>query len=204
MASLSFKIFLVGLFLTYSANSFVVKAYHRTSSHINKLTPTTIITPRTHRMVTKSAIVETSPTKDDGKLASEILSGLVVALATIPTSIAYSTIVGVSPLIGIWTSVIIGSLVAIIRGGPGVITGAAGVVAVPMGALVAAHGSPYVGAALLLAGLLEALFGVARLGKLADMFTEPVVAGFLNAFALFLVKSQVISIEVIDAIYYAN
>jgi MFS superfamily sulfate permease-like transporter len=43
----------------------------------------------------------------------------------------------------------------------------------------------------LVAGLLETIFGYLRLGKVADLVTEPVIAGFLNAFALFLIKSQV-------------
>ena len=60
-----------------------------------------------------------------------------------------------------------------------------------MAALVASHGTAHMGLAILLAALLETLFGVSKLGKLAAYVTEPVLAGFLNAFALFLVKSQV-------------
>ena len=47
------------------------------------------------------------------------------------------------------------------------------------------------GAAMLLAAIFETAFGVAKLGKLAALVSEPVLAGFLNAFALFLVKSQI-------------
>ena len=48
------------------------------------------------------------------------------------------------------------------------------------------------GAAMLLAAVFETSFGVLKLGKLAAWVSEPVLAGFLNAFALFLVKSQVV------------
>jgi MFS superfamily sulfate permease-like transporter len=45
-------------------------------------------------------------------------------------------------------------------------------------------------ASVILAAVLESLFGVSRLGKLAEYVEEPVIAGFLNAFAVFLVRSQ--------------
>lgn len=61
---------------------------------------------------------------------------MVVALATIPTSVAYSTIIGLSPMLGIWSSAITGLVVACVGGGPGMIAGAAGVVALPLAGLV--------------------------------------------------------------------
>jgi MFS superfamily sulfate permease-like transporter len=45
-------------------------------------------------------------------------------------------------------------------------------------------------AAILLAAVIEELFGIAKLGKLVRYVSEPVLAGFMNAFALFIVKSQ--------------
>ena len=50
---------------------------------------------------------------NDNEISTEILSGLTVALATVPTSIAYATIVGISPLLGIWTSILIGGIVGL-------------------------------------------------------------------------------------------
>jgi len=131
-----------------------------------------------------------SPKGERDELFRELLAGLVVSLATIPTSVSYSTIIGLSPLIGIWTSAIVGLVVTVVGGGPGLIAGAAGVIALPMARLVEARGTQYMAAAVMLSGLLETLFGVFRLGRVAAYVTEPVIAGFLNAFALFLIKSQ--------------
>ena len=124
------------------------------------------------------------------ELTRETLAGLVVALATIPTSVAYSSIVGVSPLTGLWTSVVVGMTIVLVGGAPGVIAGSAGVIALPLSKLYATYGAPHVASSLLLAAVMEVAFGAAKLGKLAKYATEPVVAGFLNAFAVFLVKSQ--------------
>ena len=60
-----------------------------------------------------------SPRGEKNELLREVLAGLVVALATIPTSISYSTVIGVNPITGIWNSAIVGLLVTIIGGGPG-------------------------------------------------------------------------------------
>ena len=59
-------------------------------------------------------------------ISRELLAGLVVALATIPTSVAYSSIIGLSPMVGIWSSAITGLVVSLVGGGPGMIAGAAG------------------------------------------------------------------------------
>ena len=77
---------------------------------------------------------------DDNDLTKEIFAGLVVALATIPTSIAYSSVVGINPLAGIWSSIIVGASVALIGGAPGLIAGAAGVIALPLSKLYASYG----------------------------------------------------------------
>ena len=56
-----------------------------------------------------TTIVAKNSNSDD--VSTEVLAGLTVALATVPTSIAYATIVGLSPLLGIWTSIIIGGMI---------------------------------------------------------------------------------------------
>jgi hypothetical protein len=147
---------------------------------------------RQQAMKTTSAVStfkSSNTVSDDSN--KEFLAGLVVALATIPTSIAYSSIIGLNPLAGIWSSVIVGMTVALYGGSPGLIAGAAGVIAVPLSKLFAAHGSNYMAATVILASFLEIVFGKLKLGKLVDQATPPVIAGFLNSFAYFLFKSQV-------------
>jgi len=142
---------------------------------------------------------------DSNEITTEILSGLTVALATVPTSIAYATIVGISPLLGIWTSIIIGGIVGLTLSitskyklaltsssgsGPGLIAGAAGVVAIPLAKLSSMGLTAYMGTTVVIASLIEILLAVFRTGKLANAVPEPVISGFLNTFALFLVQSQ--------------
>lgn len=136
-------------------------------------------------------------------LLRETLAGTVTALATIPTSVAYASVVGVSPLVGIWSSAVVGFFSAIVGREPGMISAAAGVIAIPMAAVYKQHGEAYMLATLFLAGTMELLFGVLKLGTRLGLYCEdtcdlyegsyitpPVIAGFMNAFGLFLVKSQ--------------
>lgn len=52
------------------------------------------------------------------------------------------------------------------------------------------YGPAYMAVALMIASAMEGLFGVLRLSHWADIVTEPVITGFLNAMAIFIVKSQ--------------
>jgi sulfate permease, SulP family len=59
-----------------------------------------------------------------------------------------------------------------------------------MAGIVKSYGPQYVLPTVVLAGLFEVFFGVFRLGWTIEYISEPVVAGFINAFALYLIKSQ--------------
>lgn len=125
---------------------------------------------------------------------SEALAGFVVSLATLPKAIAFSTVLGVSPLTGIWTTVAVSLAVTIFGQSPGLISGVAGVLIMPMAAIMKKHGPAAMSAAVILSGILEILFGALKLGKHLDIVTENVVVGFLNAVVVFLLKTQVIRI----------
>lgn len=126
-------------------------------------------------------------------IVREVLSGYIVALSTLPASAAYGTLLGISPLLGIWSSVIVGLTIPLLAGGPGIISGAAGVIAIPISKLLHQHEDiNYMSASILLASVLEICFSLLRLGKLGHYVTEPVIVGFMNAFALFLLNVQVI------------
>tara|TARA_B110000977_G_C10907201_1_gene427725 strand:- start:127 stop:399 length:273 start_codon:yes stop_codon:yes gene_type:complete len=63
-------------------------------------------------------------------IKTDMLSGIVVAVALIPEAIAFSFIAGVSPTVGLYTAFILGMITALIGGKPGMVSGATGAVAV--------------------------------------------------------------------------
>jgi SulP family sulfate permease len=70
------------------------------------------------------------------------------------------------------------------------ISGAAGALAVVMVALVVQHGVQYLFAAIVLMGVLQVLFALARLGKFIRMVPHPVMLGFVNGLAIVIFVAQ--------------
>jgi SulP family sulfate permease len=123
-------------------------------------------------------------------LKLEVLSGITVALALVPEAVAFSIIAGVSPLIGLYTAVIIGLITSAFGGRPGMISGATGAVAVVIIALVAQHGVEYLFAAVVLMGLIQILVGLFKLGKFIRLVPQAVMFGFVNGLAIVIFLSQ--------------
>ena len=121
---------------------------------------------------------------------TEILSGLTVALALVPEAIAFAMIAGLDPLIGLYAAIVMGLVTSILGGRPGMISGATGAVAVVIVALAISHGVEYVFATVVLAGVIQILAGVLKLGKLMRLVPQPVIFGFVNGLAIIIFMAQ--------------
>ncbi|MBX2915433.1 MAG: SulP family inorganic anion transporter [Cyclobacteriaceae bacterium] len=130
---------------------------------------------------------------------NEILSGLTVALALVPEAIAFALIAGLSPLTGLYAAFTIGLITSILGGRPGMISGATGAIAVVIVALAKSHGVEYIFATVVLAGIIQILAGLLRLGKFIRLVPHPVMFGFVNGLALVIFLSQLDQFKMQDA-----
>lgn len=121
---------------------------------------------------------------------TEILSGLTVALALVPEAVAFALIAGLSPLTGLYAAFVLGIVTSIFGGRPGMISGATGAVAVVIASLAISHGVEYIFATVILAGILQVLAGVFKLGKLMRLVPHPVIFGFVNGLSIIIFMSQ--------------
>lgn len=121
---------------------------------------------------------------------NEVLSGLTVALALIPEAVAFALIAGLSPLTGLYAAFVVGLVTSIFGGRPGMISGSTGAIAVVIIALAVSHGAEYVFATVVLAGIIQFLAGVLKLGKLMRLVPHPVIFGFVNGLAIIIFMSQ--------------
>src|SRR6056297_3883627 len=121
---------------------------------------------------------------------TEVLSGLTVAIALVPEAVAFAMIAGLSPLTGLYAAFVMGLVTAILGGRPGMISGATGAVAVVIVALSISHGPEYVFATVVLAGVIQILAGVLKLGKLIRLVPHSVIFGFVNGLAIIIFTSQ--------------
>jgi len=101
-----------------------------------------------------------------GNIRGDLLAGIVVALALIPESIAFSIIAGVDPKVGLYASFCIAVVIAFVGGRAGMISAATGAMALLMVTLVKEHGLEYLLAATLLTGVLQLVVGYLKLGVL--------------------------------------
>lgn len=123
-------------------------------------------------------------------LKNELLSGLTVALALIPESVAFAFVAGVSPILSLQTAVMIGFIAAIFTGRPGMISSSTAAIAVVFASLIAQHGLDYLFATVILMGLIQMLIGVFKLGKYARIIPYPVMLGFLNGLSIVIFLAQ--------------
>ncbi len=130
---------------------------------------------------------------------NEVLSGLTVALALIPEAVAFALIAGLSPLTGLYAAFMMGLVTAVLGGRPGMISGATGAVAVVIVSLAASHGVEYVFAAVVMAGLIQMLVGVLKLGKFIRLVPHPVMFGFVNGLAIVIFMAQLVQFKTEDA-----
>ena len=126
-----------------------------------------------------------------GNITRDTLAGMVGTFALIPEVIAFSFVAGVDPAVGLYASFVISVVIALTGGRPGMISGAAGSVALVAAALVRGHGVQYLLAATLLCGLLQVTFGLLRLHVLMRYVSRPVRTGFVNALAILIFSAQV-------------
>ncbi|MGO4538330.1 SulP family inorganic anion transporter [Paenibacillus sp. 2TAB19] len=134
---------------------------------------------------------------------NDILSGITVALALIPESIAFSLMVGVDPMVGIYASFCIAVITAFAGGRPGMISAATGAMALIMVSLVDKHGIEYMFAATILAGVLQFIMGALKLGRFIQFVPHSVMLGFVNALGILIFTTQLVHFVGASWIMYA-
>jgi len=121
---------------------------------------------------------------------TEILAGLTVAMTMIPESLSFAILAGFPPLVGLYGAFIMGIVTSIFGGRPGLISGGAGATVIVLIALMQSHGLEYVFATVALAGVIQILVGVFKLGKFVRLVPQPVMFGFVNGLAIIIFMSQ--------------
>ncbi len=125
------------------------------------------------------------------------MAGITVSLIAIPQSLAYAQLAGVPPLYGLYAA-FIPSIVGVLFGSSAILsTGPVAMTSLLTAASVGALVAPatdafyaYVTMLALLSGIFQLGFGLARVGVLLSLVSQPVLMGFINAAALIIAMSQ--------------
>jgi high affinity sulfate transporter 1 len=135
---------------------------------------------------------------DRSWLRSDLIAGVTVWAVLVPEALAYASIAGVSPVVGLYAAP--GALIFYAAFGSSrhlvtsPMSATAALSAAAVGTLAAAGSSAYVQLTITLAicvGVLALVAGLARLGFLAGFISEPVLKGFIVGLALTIIIGQV-------------
>jgi SulP family sulfate permease len=128
----------------------------------------------------------------------DVVAGLTVWAVLVPEALAYATIAGVPPVVGLYTAPAALVLYAALGSSRQLITGpstaAAALSAAVVGNAVAGNGEQFVTTTAALAicvGLAALIAGFLRLGFLASFVSEPVLRGFIVGLSLTVIVGQV-------------
>ncbi|MGW7312206.1 SulP family inorganic anion transporter [Streptomyces sp. NPDC054854] len=122
---------------------------------------------------------------------TEVLAGLVVALALIPEAISFSIIAGVDPAIGLFSSFTMAVVISVVGGRRAMISAATGAVALVIAPLNREHGLGHLIAAVILAGVLQVVLGWLGVAKLMRFIPRSVMVGFVNSLAILIFMTQI-------------
>ncbi len=141
---------------------------------------------------------------DSVGVKNDITAGITTSLAMIPEVVAFAFVLGIDPLVALSGAFMIGLIAAIFGGRPGLISGAAGAVAVVLIHLliegnerglafeqpVENMGYFYLLATVILMGLIQISAGLLKLGKFVRLIPHPVMMGFVNGLAIVIFLAQ--------------
>mmetsp|Transcript_2833 Transcript_2833/g.7776 ORF Transcript_2833/g.7776 Transcript_2833/m.7776 type:complete len:688 (+) Transcript_2833:189-2252(+) len=141
-------------------------------------------------------------------LYKEIISGFTVAIMQVPESIAFSFVAGVPPLSGLQATWWMAFITGILGGKPGMISGAAGALAVVVTRLTASDGVlAYLSypeklkvlyMTMFVCGIFQIGFAIFRLAKLVRLIPETGMIGFMNGLAIIIFMAQLPAFQFCD------
>jgi SulP family sulfate permease len=136
------------------------------------------------------ALVNLFDFKQKINFQNEVLAGLTVAMTMMPESLSFAILAGFPPLVGLYAAFIMGLITSVFGGRPGLISGGAGATVVVLIALMKSNGIEYVFAAVALAGVIQILVGLFKLGKFVRLVPQSVMYGFVNGLAVIIFMAQ--------------
>ena len=136
--------------------------------------------------------------RDPAVLKGDALAGVSVAMLLIPQSMAFAQLAGLPTQAGLYAAFLPTAIAALFGSSRQLITGPVSLISLLTGATLApfalangAEGLMQLAALLaLMAGVIQLVLGLLRLGVLVDFLSHPVIVGFTNAAVIIIATAQ--------------
>ena len=129
---------------------------------------------------------------DLSNLRGDIYGGLTAGVVALPLALAFGEASGAGPIAGLWGAIFVGFFASLFGGTGSNVSGPTGpMVVVFAGVFAALSGNPaLVFAAVVLAGVLQIVFGVFKLGQYIRLVPYPVISGFMSGIGCIIIALQ--------------
>ena len=143
-------------------------------------------------MSTVEGAAKRAPFFDLSNLRGDVFGGLTAGIVALPLALAFGEASGAGPIAGLWGAIFVGFFASLFGGTNAQVSGPTGpMVVVFAGVFASLSGNPaLVFAAVVLAGLLQILFGIFKLGQYIRLVPYPVISGFMSGIGCIIIALQ--------------
>ncbi len=122
----------------------------------------------------------------------DIFGGVTAAVVGLPVALAFGVASGLGAVAGIYGAIAVGFFASVFGGTRSQISGPTGPMAVAMAVIVTAHAENLVDAftIVILAGLIQILLGVLRVGRYVAYTPYSVISGFMSGIGVIIIVMQ--------------
>ena len=138
-------------------------------------------------------------------LRGDVMAGVTVAAYLVPQVMAYATVAGLEPVVGLWAALVPLAVYAVLGSSRQLSVGPESTTALMTATALAplAAGDPgryaaLAAAAALVVGVICFVGGLIRLGLLADLLSRPVLIGYMAGVAAIMIASQLGKVSGVD------
>jgi len=129
---------------------------------------------------------------DTSNIRGDIFGGVTAGVVALPLALAFGEASGAGPIAGLWGAIIVGFFAALFGGTESQVSGPTGpMIVVFAGVFATLHGDlSLVFGAVVLAGLLQIVFGFLKLGQYIRLVPYPVISGFMSGIGCIIIALQ--------------
>lgn len=126
-------------------------------------------------------------------LRGDVLGGLTAGIVALPLALAFGVASGAGPAAGLYGAIALGFFAALFGGTQTQVSGPTGPMTIVAASAIAAYQGNWqcVIAVFLVAGLIQIIFGAARMGSIVRFIPYPVVSGFMSGIGVIIILLQI-------------